>query len=257
MKEKITKQEDKLNMQIIAKGESNIYSDPLYKQILSTISHELRTPMAVIKSNIGFINKFEYEMDASLKEECISLCNESVSQLEKFLENIQLLNNIQNSAIVPQLATFNVKEIIQQVFLRLSSVNLDYRRIKLHWDLKDTHIVSEKKYLNQIVFKLLSNALKFSKGNVKLSISTSNHQLIITVQDLGLGISEDELEKIFHPFYKAPNVKNIPGTGLGLTIVHSLVKILSGSIQISSEIAKGTTIQISIGYGLPNENSGN
>lgn len=257
MKEKITKQEDKLGMQIFAKGESNIYSDPLYRQILSTISHELRTPMAVIKSNIGLIKKCEYEMDESLMKECFSLCDESVGQLEKFLENIQLLNTVRNSVIVPQLTTFKAKEIIQHVFFRLSNVNLDYRRIKLHWDLKDTYIESEKKFLNQIVFKLLSNALKFSKGNVKLTISTSDHQLSITVQDWGLGISEDELERIFHPFYKAPNVKNIAGTGLGLTIVHSLVKILGGNIQISSEIAKGTTIQISIGYGLPNENSGN
>lgn len=250
-------QEIKSDDQLHANSDLVIFSDPLYHQIISAISHELRTPVTIIKSNIALIKKFTYEMNSSVKEECFSLCDESVNQLEKFLENIQLLNNINNSTIHPHIALFRVKEIIQHVYFRLSQINLDYRRIKLHWELQDSHIISDKKFINQLLFKLLSNALKFSEGNVNLSIASSHHQLTIIVQDWGIGIAEDELEMIFHPFYRASNVKNITGIGLGLAIVQSLVKILGGTIQISSTIAKGTTVQINLAYELPKEDTSN
>lgn len=252
---RIIQQENKENPQLDGNRIGNI--DPLHYQIISTISHELRTPIAIIKSNIELIKKFNYEIDSSVKEECFSFCDESVNQLEKFLENIQLLNNIHNSTIQPRLELFRVKEIIQHVYDRLSRVNLDYRRIKLHMELTDSSIISDKKIISQLLVKLLSNALKFSEGNVSLSMATSNHQLSIIVQDWGLGIAQEDMGMIFDPFYRASNVKNIAGVGLGLPIVYSLVKILGGTIEISSALSKGTTVQLIIAYELPKENTGN
>ena len=226
--------------------------DPGYNQIISTISHELRTPVATIKSNIQLLRKFSYDIDHSVLEESFSLCEESVDDVARFLDNIQLLNSASKSRIHPAYSSLRTKKIIYHLYSRLAHINLDYHRIVLEWNLKDREIISDRKYLNQILFHTLSNALKFSNEKVKLIISTADDQLSIMVQDWGIGIAEEEVEMIFQPFYRASNVKHISGTGLGLAIVHALVETLGGGIQISSSIGKGTTIQINIPYELSN-----
>ena len=234
-------------------GESNgkVHSiDPGYNQIISTISHELRTPVATIKSNIQLLRKFRYDIDGTILKESFSLCEESVDDVARFLDNIQLLNSATKSRIHPVYSSFRAKRIIHHLYSHLEQINLDSHRIVLEWNLKDCEIISDRKYLNQILFNTLSNALKFSNEKVELIISTADHQLSIMVQDWGIGIAEEEIEMIFQPFYRASNVKHISGTGLGLAIVHALVETLGGGIQVSSLIGKGTTIQINIPYVL-------
>ena len=226
--------------------------DPVYNQIISTISHELRTPVATIKSNIQLLRKFRYDIDGTILKESFSLCEESVDDVARFLDNIQLLNSATKSRIHPVYSSFRAKRIIHYLYSRLAQINLDCHRIVLKWNLKDREITSDRKYLGQILLNILSNALKFSNENVELIISTCDDQLSIIVQDMGIGIAEEEIEMIFQPFYRASNVKHISGTGLGLAIVHALVETLGGGIQVSSTLGKGTTIQINIPYELSN-----
>lgn len=229
--------------------EGNVTSiDPCYNQIIGTISHELRTPVAIIKSNIQFLQKFNYEIDPLVLEESFSFCNDSVEEVIRFLDNLQLLNSTTKSERHPAYLSFSVKQIIHHLYARLACMNLDFHRIVLQWDLKDHDMISDKKYLRQVLLNILSNALKFSKGNVELIISSANGQLSVRVQDSGIGIPEDEIELIFQPFYRATNAKHLPGSGLGLAIVHSMVENLGGTIQVSSLMGEGTTIQIMIPY---------
>lgn len=223
-----------------------------YNQIISTISHELRTPVATIKSNIQLLRKFSYDIDGPILEESFSLCEESVNDVARFLDNIQLLNSANKSRIHPVYTAFRTKGIIHHLYSQLAQMNLNCRRIVLRWNLMDREIISDKKYLTQILLNTLGNALKFSNGKVELIISTSDHQLSIIVQDWGIGIQEKEIEMIFQPFYRTSDVKHISGTGLGLAIVHAMVENLGGEIQVSSDIGKGTTIKIIIPYELSN-----
>lgn len=228
------------------------FRDSGYNQIISTISHELRTPVAIIKSNIQLLRKFSYNMAEPVLEESFSLCEESVEDVTRFLDNIQLLNSANKSRIHPVFSSFRTKRIIHHLFSWLDQMNLDSHRVVLHWDLKDQEIVSDKKYLSQIILNILSNALKFSKEKVQLFIGTSHKELSIMVHDSGIGIPEHEIEEIFQPFSRASNVKQYAGTGLGLAIVHGMVENLGGEIQVSSDVGKGTVIQIIIPYELSN-----
>jgi signal transduction histidine kinase len=96
---------------------------------------------------------------------------------------------------------------------------------------------------------LLANALKFSRTEVILRISTIQSNLEFVVEDFGIGIPEDEVEQIFSPFYRGTNVKNTPGIGLGLSIVKVLLETLGGKLYLHSSIGQGTIIRIVI----PNE----
>lgn len=232
-------------------------TDSTYNSIISTISHELRTPVAIIKSNIQLLRKFSYNIDHSVLEESFSLCEESVDDVARFLDNIQLLNNTNKSRIEPIYSSFRVKTIIHHLYSKLALFSLDYQRVVLQWDLTDYEITSDKNYLSQILTHILSNALKFSKGKVQLTISTGNGEVSITVQDSGIGIPEDEVNSVFQPFYRASNAKHVSGAGLGLAIVHSLVEKLGGKILVSSSIGTGTTIKIKISNELSNQDSCN
>lgn len=232
-------------------------NDSAYNSIISTISHELRTPVAIIKSNIQLLRKYSYNIDHSVLEESFSLCEESVDDVARFLDNIQLLNNANKSRIEPIYSSFRVKTIIHQLYSKLAQYSFDYQRVALRWDLTDYEITSDKNYLNQILLHILSNALKFSKGKVQLIISTGNGEVSITVQDSGIGIPEDEVNSVFQPFYRASNAKHVSGVGLGLAIVHSLVEKLKGIILVSSSIGMGTTIKIKIPNELSNQDTCN
>lgn len=226
--------------------------DPGYHQIISTISHELRTPVATIKSNIQLLRKFSYNMEGSILEESFSLCEESVNDVARFLDNIQLLNSVNKSRVHPFYSSFRTKSIIHHLYAWLDQMNLNYHRIELKWDLKDLVIISDKKYLSLLIINILSNALKFSKKKVKFVIRTYHHELSIMVQDWGIGIPEDEIEMIFQPFYRASNATHFSGIGLGLAIVRAMVENLGGRIQVSSTIEKGTIFHIIIPYELSN-----
>jgi signal transduction histidine kinase len=109
-------------------------------------------------------------------------------------------------------------------------------------------IMTDEKLLRGILINLLTNAIKFSPDidRVFLTVKGSGHQLIIIVRDEGMGIHEDEIEKVFEPFLRGKSVASIQGTGLGLSIVKKSVELLNGTIQLQSKVGEGTTFTVAI-----------
>jgi K+-sensing histidine kinase KdpD len=219
-----------------------------YAQVISTISHELRAPVSILKSNIQLLRMFSFEIDKELKDESLAMCEESVENIVHFLEDIQLLNSAGKTTIDPSFSNFNVKRIMHNQSVDLGRQNLNFSRVSVHWDLEDNFITSDLAFIQRIVFNLLSNALKFSREDVQVSISNSRKKLNITVNDNGIGIPDDDVELIFKPFYRSENAKRSPGLGLGLAIVSTLSKCLRGEIYVSSSLYMGTTIKVILPY---------
>lgn len=215
-----------------------------YAQVISTISHELRTPVSILKSNIQMLRMFNFEIDQELKDESLAMCEESVENIVHFLNDIQLLNSAGKTDIVPEISDFNVKRIMHKQFVELGRQNLDSSRISVHWDLGVTVISSDLSFLQRILYNLLSNALKFSRDAVQVSISSNHQKLILSVSDMGVGIPEGDIEMVFKPFYRSGNAQKRPGLGLGLAIVSTLSKCLRGEIYVSSILDQGTTMKI-------------
>jgi len=112
-------------------------------------------------------------------------------------------------------------------------------------------MISDERLLRSILTNLLTNAIKFSpdRERVFLTVKGSGHQLIIIVRDEGIGIDEDEIEKVFEPFLRGRSAASIQGTGLGLSIVKKSVQLLNGTIHVKSTLGEGTTFTVAI----PNE----
>ena len=222
--------------------------DLRYTQIINTISHELSTPVSILKSNIQMFKDFSFNVDQAIKDESIHMCEESVENVVRFLDNIQLLNTAIRSEIIPSYSSFKVKNVMYSQFKEMARLNLQYSRISIQWDLAVKVIFSDLLLLRQIVANLLSNALKFSKEKVFLFISTTPKQISIVVQDSGIGIPKEELAMVCNPFFRSTNAKKKPGVGLGLAIVSTLTKSMRGHLYVSSIIDQGTTVKILLPY---------
>ncbi len=217
-----------------------------YQQIISSISHELRTPVAILKSNVQFIKEFSFDMEQEIKDDSISMCEESIDSIVGFLDNIQLINMASKSQIIPGFSLFKLKQMMQQVNVELEKHNLNYKRINVHLDPPFAEVYTDPVLLRQILVNLCSNALKFSGGEIRLDFKTFRNELCMKIQDSGIGIPEDEFELIFNPFHRAANAKRVPGYGLGLAIVGSLTDYLGGKIYLSSVVQQGTSFKVII-----------
>lgn len=110
--------------------------------------------------------------------------------------------------------------------------------------------------LKNVLFNLISNAIKYSDQDITISVTTAE-KLIISIKDQGIGISESDQKHLFERFYRASNASNIQGTGLGLNIVKSYLDNMNGSITFDSQLGKGSTFTITIHDKNQKQNSHN
>ena len=220
----------------------------LKSRFVSMASHEFRTPLSTILSSTAILEKYgnNPELDEK-REKHYNRVKSNVRALTNILNDFLSLDKLQEGGTECQYIAFNLKELAQNVLdeqdeLKKSGQNLVY----VHTG--NTSVVSDANIIKNCLNNLLSNAIKYSseKKNVFLTTTVSDSQISITIKDEGIGIPEEEQEHMFERFFRAKNVTNIQGTGLGLTIVKRYVELLNGSIDFTSAYMKGTTFTIKI-----------
>jgi signal transduction histidine kinase len=218
-------------------------------EIVKSIAFELRTPVAVIKSNIQLLKKFCINTENSLAEESFLLCEDSVDNIFRFINCVNFLSDADQGKLRLKKKSFNLKRFLNQVMEELRCSNFDISRINVDLAVSNLNVIADQYLLNRIVVNLIVNALKFSRSRVELIISENNNNLTLEVRDYGIGIPEEEIADVFNPFVRASNVKMISGTGLGLSIVSRAVECLDGEMYVNSILGKGTDFKIIIPVG--------
>ncbi len=144
----------------------------------------------------------------------------------------------------------NLEEFCTDLVEEVCINSLDTCRIHFTSAGDCTHLLLDEKLLRHILTNLLSNALKYSPpdATVQLMLNCENDRVVLAVTDQGIGIPLDDQKRLFESFHRAANVGNIPGTGLGLTIVKNAVKAHGGKIMVSSQLGGGTTFTVSIPF---------
>jgi signal transduction histidine kinase len=214
-----------------------------YRQVLFQISHDLRTPAAILKSNFPLIKDFQYKLCKSSRIESFSTCESALENLINFLDKIQLLNISLHPNLKPFKQEFKAKSLLRGLF-KDEKVSTGCRRLKISWNLIHPVIYSDYRFLQQTISHLLSNALKFSTHEVRLMITVSQDRVQIVIKDQGIGIPAEEQQTVFNSFYRASNSYTFPGAGMGLAIVRRLVKALDAELFLSSKVNAGTVIKI-------------
>lgn len=218
------------------------------KQFTSDASHELRTPLAVIKGTMEVLirkprNQQEYENK-------INFCISEVDRLNKMVDQLLLLARFENQKQNINNESIYLNALILDQITRFSD-KIATKKIRMNTNFTSEFYINSDSYLVSIIISnLISNAIKYTNnhGEISVILSQNNESLLFTIIDNGIGISKNDLDKVFHSFYRADslNHSNIKGTGLGLSIVKRLCELLKISISIESELNVGTIIKLSL-----------
>ncbi|MBP1933433.1 sensor histidine kinase [Ammoniphilus resinae] len=217
------------------------------RRFVADASHELRTPLTSIRGNMEFLRmlyleKGELSMDAM--EDII----EEIERVSRMIHNLLALARA-DAGYKMQMEEIELKdwvsEWINQVTL-LSTDTVPFLHDPLA-QLEGVSIRGNRDFLQQVFLILFENAFKYTKvGSVGLHFTTTEQNVIFTVQDTGVGIPTEELDLVFRRFHRGANARKFPGTGLGLSIAKWVVEKHGGTIEIQSILDQGTKVSVTL-----------
>jgi signal transduction histidine kinase len=212
-------------------------------------SHEFRTPLATIKSSLSLVKKYGEMNDAEKQDKHINKIKSSISNLTDILNDFLSVSQLEEGKVSNLAEELNLSEFVSEIITELQPICKQGQKIVY------THEGSPKAYfdlklLRNILFNLISNAIKFSGEDSPIEVRTtvSASETILRVRDHGIGIAKQDQTHLFERFFRGRNVTHIQGTGLGLNIVARYVEMLNGSITFESEENKGTEFIITLPY---------
>lgn len=219
-------------------------------QFLSVLSHELKAPLNAIEGYLQIIEEKQYGDDINDYKQIVDRSLERIKGMRSLIMDLLDLTKIESGTTNRDIKEVNLTEIIQlsvdsmkpfaiqnDVFVYLNSHN----ELKMNADAREMEIVFNN---------LISNAVKYNKkdGRVDIAIKPKDNFAVITITDSGIGMSEEDMSKLFNEFVRIKNqkTKNISGSGLGLSIVKKIIDSYEGDITVTSIPDKGTTFTITI-----------
>lgn len=211
----------------------------------ANVSHELKTPLTTM---IGFAELIKEGLVTDLDsiQRYCTLINKEGLRLISVIEDIMRLSKIE-AGLEPNETLVNVKTVSEEA-INLLKPKAENSNVKLSLESEEVFINANKNYISELLYNLIDNAIKYNKPNgfVRVNIYKDDDNLFIKVKDTGVGISEEDQERIFERFYRVDKSrsKETGGTGLGLSIVKHIAELYDGTIELNSEINKGTEITV-------------
>jgi len=223
----------------------------LKSRFVSMASHEFRTPLSSILSSASLLEKYNNLAPTNNTEKTtkhLSRIKSSVNNLTQILNDFLSIDKLESGKVSSNVGKINLKELVHESIEEISLIKKKGQEIILDCSTKKEEVIIDGHIFKNILINLLSNAIKYSKEESKIYIKCKieKGQLHFQVQDEGVGIPKRDLKHMFERFFRASNVTNIQGTGLGLTIVKKYLDMLGGKIKIESEENVGTTIKLTI-----------
>ena len=217
----------------------------LKTRFVSIASHEFRTPLSTISSSASLINRYHSDEHLEKRNKHITRIQSNVRHLTTILNDFLSLSKLEEGKTANQPLFFDFEEFCKEMIEEMQSVSKDGQQI-LHQHTGTQKVFLDKKLLTNILHNLLSNAIKYSKENqlIHLKSEVKEKEILLEIKDEGIGIPQEEQKQIFGQFFRANNVNNIQGTGLGLNIVKKYVELMDGSIYFDSKENEGTSFFI-------------
>jgi len=224
----------------------------LKSQFVSIASHEIRTPLASIQSSSDLIKLFlDNNVVPKVKiEKHLDKIESQISRLSTIMSNLLTVGRINLGKFDLHKNEIDIENFISNIINEYFAVTTDGRKVifKINGEKHKSHI--DKVLMSQVLINLISNAVKYSigKSNPEVRLNYQADHYTIEVKDNGIGIPEEQHKNIFSSFFRANNVENIQGTGLGLVIVKKFVEMHKGKISFTSVLGKGTIFKIKFPY---------
>lgn len=237
----------KLESELIQAKEHAEEMNRLKTFFLANISHELRTPMNGI---LGYAEMLMMDLNDPKLREMASLIYKSSKRLHDTLDSLIDLSKLESQVQKLELEKLELVTILEDVMASFQNAAKE-KNLVLKSEHKHPKIYfnTDPRLFNKIISNILSNAIKYTnKGEIKITSDFRDGNIVVQINDTGIGISADNLSKIFEPFRQESEGFNrkYEGTGLGLTLTKKFVELLEGNLDIDSRVGKGTTVTITI-----------
>ncbi len=221
--------------------------DRMKTDFVSSVSHELRTPLTSIKAYTATILR-DPNMPEQTQRQFLTVINGESNRLQSLVEDLMEISRIESGTMNIVTQSLDVATVLDKIITALKPT-VSEKNIKLETNIDDGlgHLQADESKIESVITNLISNAIKFTpeQGRITISAKQIQEEIAISVKDSGMGIPKEDLPKIFNRFYRVnrPGTQ-IQGTGLGLAIVSEIVKAHGGRIDVMSELNQGTTFTV-------------
>lgn len=238
--------------QILAQQEAALEKErrlnEMKSRFVSMASHEFRTPLSTVLSSTALIEKYiEREMYAKTEKHTQRI-KKSVHGLTEILNDFLSVDKLETQITPVRPQAFNYHQLAKDIVEEMTAISKKGQVILNEIEGPETPIFSDPGILKNILYNLMSNAIKYSDEGQEILYRTvlNENELKVTVKDSGIGIPKEDQKQLFNRFFRAKNATNIKGTGLGLNIVTKYLEMLNGSMTFESEENVGTSFHLTI-----------
>lgn len=219
------------------------------RDFAANVSHELKTPLTSIQGFIETLKANDESIDPATRKRFLDIIDNESSRLRILINDILMLSSIEGD-IVLSIERVDLRKENQKI-LDLFQDKMARKQVDISFEYNGVEsIQTHREYYKELMINLISNAIKYNRpgGYVKVSFIDDDDNYSIWVEDNGIGIGEEEQERIFERFYRVTKSRNkeIDGTGLGLAIVKHIILSLGGDIEVESYLGRGTKFKISL-----------
>ena len=218
----------------------------LKSRFVSMASHEFRTPLSTILSSADLMIQYVKEEQQDRREKHFQKIRSSVDMLTTILDDFLSLSRLEEGGVETVLENFNIQDFCKEAMEEVQHILKKGQRLRLNQASKELMVLMDKKLLKLILINLISNASKYSdeETDIICTVQIVQNKLQISIADVGIGIPDEDQKHLFDRFFRASNVTNIKGTGLGLHIVRRYAELMNGTVSFESVMGKGSTFTL-------------
>ena len=219
-------------------------------EFVSSVSHEMKTPLAGIKAYVELLVDGDAE-DEETREEFLQVINGQADSLQRLIDNLLNLARIEAGVVKVDRQHRSLNEILEEAF-HIVQPAAERKNITLQSALSPMYlgVLADRDLLLQAVINLLSNAIKYTPdgGHVTLRSRMTDGEVVVEVEDSGVGLSEEDCRRVFERFYRVKKDSDMaPGTGLGLALVQHIVQdVHNGQVRVTSQLGVGSTFSLTL-----------
>lgn len=216
------------------------------QEFFSNASHELKTPLTSIR---GYLELLENGMavDENMKKDFLARIRKETGNMTNLINDILMISRLETKEAEVTLSEVRLAPLVKEVCASLEPLAKEYQVI-VSTDCRPISMYANFQQLQELFSNLITNAIKYNKpqGKVWVTVTTEADEIIVLVEDTGVGIPEDAKQRIFERFFRVDKgrSKKVGGTGLGLSIVKHIVNYYNGSIEVESKIGEGTKFTV-------------
>lgn len=223
--------------------------DELRKSFVNTMIHELKRPVQALTMCVAFLNDKTMRTDEQAMDDVVRDSMSELNNLSAYLQKLRDMTRADDEQTQLSPTTFNLKPVVEKL-IRLQHIP-EGKQISFETSFTENLLVTaDRVHISNIIGNLIENAVKYSGASVRIAVDCSlrDNRLTVNVSDNGIGIPASEQVRVFDKFYRSGNLpdRSIPGIGLGLSYVKLLVEAHRGTVSLTSQLGKGTTITIHI-----------